>query len=97
MPLDPLLGVHHAVNPPAESQALSVTEALRAYTAGGAYAGFAEDRMGTGEPGAVADFVVLKDSPWERPESVRDIDVAATVVDGDVVYRSADLGAEQND
>jgi predicted amidohydrolase YtcJ len=97
MPLDPLLGVHHAVNPPAESQALSVTEALRAYTAGGAYAGFAEDRMGTVEPGAVADFVVLKDSPWERPESVRDIDVAATVVDGDVVYRLADLGAEQND
>ena len=97
MPLDPLLGVHYAVNPPAESQALTVTEALRAYTAGGAYAGFADDRMGTVEPGNVADLVVLDDSPWERPQAIRDIDVAATVVDGDVVYRSDDFDGGQND
>jgi len=97
MPLDPLLGVHHAVNAPAAEQQLSVTEALRAYTAGGAYAGFAEDRMGTVELGGVADFVVLDDSPWEHRESIRDIGVAATVVDGDVVYRSDDFAGEQND
>ncbi|WP_232702844.1 amidohydrolase [Halobacterium wangiae] len=97
MPLDPLLGVHHAVNAPAESQRLSVTEALRAYTSGGAYAGFAEDRMGTVEVGNVADFVVLEESPWERPESIRDVDVAATVVDGDVVYRSEGFDGGQND
>jgi predicted amidohydrolase YtcJ len=88
MPLDPLLGVHYAVNPPAESQALSVTEALRAYTAGGAYAGFHEDEMGTIEAGAFADLVVLDESPWEQPEAIRDIDVQATVVDGEVVYRA---------
>ncbi|MGB9964823.1 amidohydrolase [Halobacterium hubeiense] len=88
MPLDPLLGVHYAVNAPAESQSLSVTEALRAYTAGGAYAGFREDEQGTIEKGALADLVVLEESPWERPESIRDIDVAATIVDGEVVYRA---------
>ena len=86
MPMDPLLGVHHAVNAPATSQRLTVTEALRAYTYGAAYAGFDEDRLGTVEAGKRADFVVLDESPWERPETLRDIGVAMTVVDGDIVY-----------
>ncbi|MEY7851942.1 amidohydrolase [Natrarchaeobius sp. A-rgal3] len=86
MPLDPLLGVHHAVNAPTEVQRLSVTEALRAYTAGAAYAGFDEDRLGTLEVGKRADFVVLEDSPWERTDRIAAIDVATTVVDGTVVY-----------
>ncbi|GAA0526614.1 hypothetical protein SAMN04488066_10276 [Halorubrum aquaticum] len=86
MPMGPLLGVHHAVNAPAEGQRLSVTEALRAYTRGAAYAGFDEDRLGTVERGKRADFVVLEESPWENPESIRDVDVAMTVVDGEVVH-----------
>jgi predicted amidohydrolase YtcJ len=86
MPMDPLLGVHHAVNAPAESQRLTVTEALRAYTRGAAYAGFDEDRLGTVEAGKLADFAVLDASPWERPEEIRDVDVAMTVVGGEVVY-----------
>ena len=88
MPLEPLLGVHYAVNPPAESQAISVTEALRAYTDGGAYAGFREGEQGSIEPGALADFAVLDESPWEQSGAIRDIDVSMTVVDGDVVYRA---------
>ena len=86
MPMGPLLGVHHAVNAPAEGQRLSVTEALRAYTHGAAYAGFDEDRLGTVEPGKRADFVVLEGSPWENPEAIRDVDVAMTVVDGEIVH-----------
>lgn len=86
MPLDPLLGVHHAVNAPHEDQRLGVTEALRAYTSGAAYAGFDEDRLGTVEPGMAADLAVLEESPWDRPNRIRDIDVAATVVGGTVVY-----------
>jgi predicted amidohydrolase YtcJ len=86
MPLDPLLGVHHAVNAPAEGQRLTVTEALRAYTLGGAYAGFDEDRMGTVEPGKLADLVVLERSPWEHAEDIVDVDVTMTVVDGEIVY-----------
>ena len=85
MPLDPLLGVHHAVNAPEAEQRLGVTEALRAYTAGAAYAGFDEDRLGTIEAGKAADLTVLAESPWEA-DSIRDIDVSATVVAGDVVY-----------
>jgi predicted amidohydrolase YtcJ len=86
MPLDPLLGIHWAVNAPAERQRLRVTESLRAYTLGAAYAGFDEDRLGTVEVGKRADFTVLDASPWERSEEIRDIDVAMTVVDGTVVY-----------
>jgi predicted amidohydrolase YtcJ len=88
MPMGPLLGVHHAVNAPAERQRLSVTEALRAYTYGGAYAAFEEDRMGSVRAGNVADLVVLDDSPWEREDEISDVDVAATVVGGEVVYEA---------
>ena len=88
MPLSPLLGVHWAVNAPAEEQRLSVTDALRAYTSGAAYAGFDEDRLGTLEVGKAADLTVLAESPWET-DSIRDIDVSATVVAGEVVYDGA--------
>jgi hypothetical protein len=87
MPMDPMLGVCHAVSAPADGQRLTVTEALRAYTLGGAYAGFDEDRMGTVEVGKHADLVVLDDDPWTvDPDELRDVDVAMTVVDGDVVH-----------
>ncbi|WP_254862431.1 amidohydrolase [Halovivax gelatinilyticus] len=86
MPLDPLLGVHHAVNAPMACQRLSVTEALRGYTAGAAYAGFDEDRMGTIEIGKLADLVVLDESPWDNRDRIDEIDVAWTVVGGEVVY-----------
>jgi len=90
MPMDPLFGVHQTVNAPEERQRLSVTDALRAYTRGAAYAGFDEERLGTVEAGKRADFVVLERSPWEHPEDIENIDVALTVVDGDVVYDGRD-------
>ncbi|GAB3668075.1 amidohydrolase [Halopiger thermotolerans] len=90
MPLDPLLGVHHAVNAPTEAQRLSVTEALRAYTRGAAYAGFDEDRVGTLEVGKRADLVVLEESPWEHADRIDEIDVAMTVVDGEPVFDGRD-------
>ena len=86
MPMDPLLGVHHAVNAPDESQRLTVSEAIEAYTAGAAYAGFDEDRRGTIETGTDADLVALAESPWEHPERIREIDVSMTVVGGEIVY-----------
>ena len=93
MPMDPLLGVHYAVNAPADTQRLTVTDALRAYTLGSAYAGFDADRLGTIEPDKRADFVALDSSPWESPESIRDIGVAMTVVNGDVVYDGRTAGS----
>jgi predicted amidohydrolase YtcJ len=86
MPLDPLFGVAQAVTHPTDSQRLTVTEALRAYTSGGAHAGFDEERLGAIEVGHRADFVALSTSPWEAPAAIDEIDVVLTVVDGDVVY-----------
>ncbi|MFT4891475.1 MAG: putative amidohydrolase YtcJ [Halobacteriales archaeon] len=92
MPLDPLLGVHHAVNAPDDRQQLSVTEAIRAYTRGSAYAAFDEDRLGTIEEGKLADLVALERSPWEHPDAIGDIDVTLTVVGGEVVYDARPQG-----
>jgi len=40
-------------------QRLTLEEAFAAFTRGGAFAGFAEDRLGTLEPGHMADFVFI--------------------------------------
>lgn len=40
-------------------QAISLPEAFRAFTATAAFAGFAEDRIGTLAPGQMADFLIL--------------------------------------
>jgi predicted amidohydrolase YtcJ len=89
MPLSPLYGVQQTVTAPKPGQRLAVTDALRAYTAGAAHAGRAEDRFGTVAPGKCADFVVLAESPWVvDPDAIADIDVAMTVVDGEVVHRA---------
>ena len=90
MPLDPLLGIHHAVKAPEECQRLSVTEALRGYTLGAAHAGFDDDRLGTVEVGKCADLVMLEESPWEHDDRIDEIDVASTIVDGRIVYDGAE-------
>ncbi len=90
MPMDPLVGVHHAVNAPEPSQRIEITEALRAYTRGAAYSGMAESETGTVAVGKRADLAVLSASPWGRPESIADVDVTMTVVGGDVVYDPED-------
>ena len=89
MPLDPLFGVAQVVDAPTPPQSLSVTEALQAYTAGGAYAGFDEDRFGTIEVGTSADLVALEQSPWAA-DDIAGIDVGMTVVDGEIVYDGRD-------
>jgi len=86
MPLDPLFGIHQTVNAPDPRQRLSVSEALRAYTSGSAYAGFDEDRFGTIEVGKRADLVALDRSPWELPAEIDEIDVELTIVGGVIEY-----------
>lgn len=85
MPMDPLYGIAHAVDAPTPEQSLPIAEAFRAYTYGGAYAGFAEAELGTIEVGKRGDFVVLDESPWTA-DSIADIDPVLTVVDGELVY-----------
>jgi predicted amidohydrolase YtcJ len=68
-------------------QSISVEEALRAYTADAAYAGFAEDRLGTLERGKLADLVILDRDPLAvGPEELDQVGVTHTIVGGRVVW-----------
>ncbi|MER5383170.1 amidohydrolase [Streptomyces sp. NPDC002688] len=64
-------------------EAITVEEALRAYTVGGAFACHWEDSVGSLAPGKCADLAVLADDPRAVETSrIGDIDVVATFVGG---------------
>jgi predicted amidohydrolase YtcJ len=95
-PATPLEGIYAAVtrrtlddkNPDGwvPAQKISVEEALRAYTTGGAYASFDESRKGSLSAGKLADLVLVDRNLFEiPPEQIREAKVLATVVGGKVV------------
>jgi len=68
-------------------QKITVEEALKAYTWGGAYAANEETYKGTLAAGKLADFVMLdKDILKIAPAAIRDTKVMLTVLGGRVVY-----------
>lgn len=70
-------------------QALTVQQALHAYTVGAAYAGGQEARQGMLAPGKLADIVVLAEDPFAiPPERLAGAEVAATLVGGELVHGS---------
>lgn len=94
---DPLRILHAAVTrrndqdpdrPPfVADQALTVSQALGAYTLGAAYAGGQEHRQGSIAPGKLADMVVLAEDPFTLPpERLAGATIAATIVGGTVVF-----------
>ena len=69
--------------------AITVEQAVREFTMGGAYQEFKEDVRGSIEPGKVADFTVIdRDIFSVDPETITDTNVVMTVVDGEIVFRS---------
>ena len=96
-PPTPLEGIYAAVtrrtlddrNPGGwvPEQKVTVEDALRAYTHGGAYASFDEKEKGTLAAGALADFAIIdRDLTTIAPEQIRDAHVVLTAVGGRVVY-----------
>jgi predicted amidohydrolase YtcJ len=96
-PMDPLLGIYAAVtrrtldgkHPEGwiPEQKITVEEALRAYTAGNAYAVFAEKSRGKLIPGYKADLVVLdRDLTAIPPAELEKARVRNTIMNGKVVY-----------
>jgi predicted amidohydrolase YtcJ len=68
-------------------QKLTFDEALAAFTRGGAYAAFADDRFGTLAPGQDADFLIIdRDISTAAPADIRDTQVLETWVGGKRVY-----------
>jgi predicted amidohydrolase YtcJ len=70
-------------------QRVTREEALAAYTAGAAWAGFAEGRFGELAVGERADFLVLDIDPLEAdPRDLRRLQVLETWIGGEKVYDS---------
>jgi predicted amidohydrolase YtcJ len=68
-------------------QAISVRDAIRMFTINAAYNAFEEKIKGSIEVGKLADFAVLADSPYEvPPETIKDIPVDMTVVNGRIAF-----------
>ena len=111
-PVDPLSGLAAAISrTDAQGQpfggwhpeeTISREQALAAYTAGAAYAGFAEGRFGRLARGELADFVFLSADPlMASPEQMRAIRVLETWIAGRKVYDVQDgqpaVAGPQND
>ena len=97
LPLDPIVGIYAAVTRRGMSgavygiaEALSVSEALKAYTAEAAYLNFRETELGFIAPGYRADMVVLSDNPTTmNPDQLLELSVAHTFFNGELVYSSS--------
>jgi predicted amidohydrolase YtcJ len=96
-PMEPLMGIYAAAtrrtldgaHPDGwvPGQKISVAEAVRAYTAGSAYAEGQEGVKGTLEPGKLADLVVLSDDIFAiDPAAIPDVRVDMTMLGGRVVF-----------
>lgn len=96
-PLSPILGIYAAVTRATldgrhpdgwvPGQKVTVEEAVRAYTAGSAYAEFTDAEKGTLAPGSLADIVILSDDIFSiAPARIRDVTVTTTIVGGRVVH-----------
>jgi hypothetical protein len=99
--VDPMLGLYAAVTrqdvdgePPGgwlPDQRVTMQVALEGFTVDAAWAGFAEDDVGSLEIGKYADFVVLDRDPFAVDAGdIPDIRVLRTVVGGETVYEAAD-------
>jgi predicted amidohydrolase YtcJ len=97
----PLLGIHDLVNQRTGSgrsfnshEALTVEEAIAAYTIGSATAAFDEVRKGSIEPGKLADLVVLdRDLTSLEPDGIAETEVLATMVGGRFEFDAARVGS----
>ena len=94
LPIGPLVGLYAAVTRKGRSgtvygpdEAISISQALRAYTQIGAFMGFDDDIKGTFEPGKYADMIVLsKDILSIDAEQILDIEVLQTYMSGELVF-----------
>ena len=103
-PLDPVVGIDAAVtrrtldgaNPNGwiPQERISLEESLLAYTSAAARSGYMEERVGTIEPGKLADLAVLSENIFLMDEKeLGSVRVDLTVVEGEVVYERPAGGA----
>lgn len=94
-PVDPLLGIHAAVTRRApwqshegwnEKEKLTLFEALKLFTVGGAYATNEEHKKGTLSRGKLADMTVYSNDLFslEDPDELLSTEIEMTIIDGEV-------------
>ena len=89
--LNPFLGLHAATTRGGHSpeQALTLEEAIKAFTIDAAYAEFQEHQKGMLKPGYLADFIVLSQDIFELPlDALPKTKVDMTVLDGKIVAKA---------
>ncbi|WP_372997273.1 amidohydrolase [Lutispora sp.] len=70
-------------------QKISVEEALFGFTLGAAYASFEEKMKGSIKEGKLADFTVLSEDIFEiEHDRLKDVEIAATIVNGEIMWGS---------
>ena len=70
-------------------EAITMEEALRAYTATGAFLNFEENVKGSLEPGKFADMIVLSEDILNiEADRIMDISVEQTYLNGELVYQA---------
>lgn len=92
--LNPFLEIYRAVTRSVardglfnKAEAITLTEALKAYTKTAAYGIFREDELGTLEAGKLADLIVIDRNLFQVPaEKIKDAQVELTVMDGKIVF-----------
>lgn len=96
-PVNPFFGIHASVTrqdrsdePPGgwfSDEAMTLREALQAFTLDAAYAAKSESLYGSLEPGKLADFILIDRDPFQIPPSELDnIKVLETWVEGKKVF-----------
>ncbi len=92
---NPFYGIYHAVTRKdlsgkheyIKEEALSVEDAIKAYTVDAAYMSYEEDVKGKVETGYLADLVIIDRDIYTIPkEDIKNIEVDYTMVGGRVVY-----------
>lgn len=87
-PINPVLGMHAAVNQAYPENSVTQKEALAMFTIEGAKIAFEEDVKGSLKPGKLGDITVLSGDPTQAPsDRIKDIEVAMTIKGGEIVYR----------
>ncbi|KAB7706214.1 amidohydrolase family protein [Bacillus aerolatus] len=97
-PLDPLLGIHAAVTRRDPSQShggwnekekISIYDALKVFTIGGAYATNEEHKKGKITRGKLADMTVYSNNLllMEDPNELLNTEIEMTIVGGEIVYQ----------
>ena len=95
LPIGPMVGLYAAVTRRGMSgqvygpdEAITMEEAIRAYTLLGAYLNREEDVKGSLEPGKFADMIVLSDDLLTIDfERIMDVTVEQTYINGELVYQ----------